>query len=263
MPITCPIKFKPLSADTFRSLDYAVMAQAFASHQGLGSLADELVYQSDFAARLDVAGFNVLREVPVAASFGSFSKPYSLDMVIDEMAVYELKTVAKLLSEHSAQLLNYLLLLDLERGKLINFRPMSIESRFVNAPLSGADRRRFSIDSRCWQGPAVLFDLVIQLLRDWGTGLGLSLYHQALVHLLGGEQHVSVLLPMHRDGIELANQRFHLASPGAAFRLTAFEQVPSGYSSQLSRLLHASPLKAIHWINIAYHTITFTTIGCR
>jgi hypothetical protein len=45
MPISCPIQFAPLSTEEFGPLDYAVMAHAFASHQYLGSLADEQVYQ--------------------------------------------------------------------------------------------------------------------------------------------------------------------------------------------------------------------------
>ncbi|MFT5131127.1 MAG: GxxExxY protein [Rhodothermales bacterium] len=41
-------------------------------------------------------------------------------MVVDNKAVYELKTVKALDKHHTAQLMNYLLLLDLQRGKLIN-----------------------------------------------------------------------------------------------------------------------------------------------
>ncbi|MDP1591720.1 MAG: hypothetical protein Q8M07_28440 [Prosthecobacter sp.] len=43
------------------------------------------------------------------------------------------------------------------------------------------------------------------MLRDWGTALELPLYHQAIVHLLGGEAAVTHLLPMQRDGETLGN----------------------------------------------------------
>ena len=101
MPITCAIQFEPLSTEAFGSLDYAVMAHAFASHQDLGCLADEYVYQSDFAERLVSAGFAVAREVEVTVAFEAYQKYYFLDLVINGLAVYELKTVSKLLKQHS------------------------------------------------------------------------------------------------------------------------------------------------------------------
>jgi GxxExxY protein len=122
MPITSPVDFPRLSSDEFRELDYGVMRHAFASHRTLGRLADESVYQADFAARLAAAGHTVHREVPVTASFRGFTKTYYLDMVIDGMAVYELKTVISLAAEHEAQVINYLLMVDSPHGKLINFR---------------------------------------------------------------------------------------------------------------------------------------------
>ena len=261
MPITCPIDFVPLSTKDFGPLDYAVMEHAFASHKYLGSLADEAVYQWDFWNRLRDAGYQAEREVPVSITFESFRKDYFLDLVVNNTAVYELKTVATLTARNLAQLLNYLLLLDLQRGKIINFRPMSVESKFVNAPLSGAERRRFTIKSHDWRGPQALLDLVTRLLMDWGTGLELSLYEQAIVHLMGGAAHADVMLGMSREGKSLGKQRFHLATSESAIRLTTFTKLPDGYASQLSRLLRASPLETIHWINISYHEVTLTTIG--
>ncbi|WP_442506768.1 GxxExxY protein [Novipirellula sp. SH528] len=260
MPIICPIEFAPLSTEDFGPLDYAVMEHAYASHKYLGSLADETVYQWDFWSRLHDAGYNADREVPVSITFESFRKDYFLDLVVVDKAVYELKTVSSLTSRHLAQLLNYLLLLDLQRGKIINFRPMSVDSKFVNAPLSGADRRRFTINSHDWRGPQALLDLVRRLLVDWGTGLEMALYEQAIMHLMGGDAQANVMLDMSREGKSLGLQRFHLATPQSAFRLTTFIKPPDGYASQLSRLLRASPLDAIHWINISYHEVIFTTI---
>lgn len=154
MPITCPIQIPRLGTDEFRELDYGVMKHAFACHKALGRLADETIYQADLAARLVAAGHNVQREVPITASFGSFSKTYYLDMVIDGRAVYEIKTVSGLATEHEAQVLNYLLMVDSGHGKLINFRSGSVESRFINAPISHEERREFAVDDRNWQGAA-------------------------------------------------------------------------------------------------------------
>lgn len=104
MPITCPIKIPRLTTQQFGELDYAVMRHAFNSHSTLGRLADENIYQTDFASRLMTAGFDVQLEVPITASFDRFMKTHFLDLVVAEKGVYELKTVAKLTGEHEAQL---------------------------------------------------------------------------------------------------------------------------------------------------------------
>ena len=260
MPITCPITFPALTTEEFAELDYAVMAHAFASQQALGRLADESVYQADFAARLQAAGWTVQREVPIVVSFRGFVKTYSVDVVVSAKGVYELKTATKLTPEHEAQVMNYLFLLDCRRGKLVNFRPASVEAKFINAPMTAAERRAFAVIHRHWKGDAAAHDSVVELLRDWGTGLELPLYHQAIVHLLGGDAQVTRELPMRRDDIALGNQRFHLMSADAAFRVTAFEEPLPQYEQHLHRLIQFSPLRALHWINIARHQVTFTTI---
>ncbi len=137
MPIAWPISFKPLNTADFGKLDYSVMSCAFAIHKELGRLADEEIYQGDFAARL---------------------------------------------------------------------------------------------------------------------------YHQAVIHLLGGVERVAFMLPMTRNGMSLGNQRFFLSNPQSAFRLTAFSGRFGHYKSHLERLLRHSPLSFIHWINIDLETVTFTTI---
>ncbi len=260
MPITSPIAFPRLSTEEFGSLDYNIMPLAFACHKEVGRLADEAIYQADFAARLVEAGYEVQREIPVTATFRDFSKTYFLDAVVAGKAVYELKVVSKLNAEHEAQLMNYLLLANATRGKLINFRPASVESRFVNAPVTLEQRKAFTVDAQHWQGGTIAVDLMVELLRDWGTCLEIPLYHQAYVHLLGGPEAVIKLLPMKRGDILLGNQRFHLLEQDAAFRITAFSELSTGYESQLKRLLALSPLKAIHWINIGHERVTFITV---
>ncbi len=261
MPITCPIRIPRIGTEEFRQLDYEVMKHAFASHKDLGRLADESIYQADLAARLVEAGHEVQREVPITASFGDFSKTYYMDMVVDRRVVYEIKTVSALAKEHEAQVLNYLLMVDSGQGKLINFRSGSVESRFINAPITHEERRTFVVEDRLWQGAAGTKDNIILLLRDWGTALELPIYYQAAIHLLGGELAVTRQLPMERDGIPLGNQRFQLMTPDSFFRITAFSEPTPSYQSGLRRLLACSPLKAAHWINIAHRNVAFTTVS--
>jgi hypothetical protein len=137
--------------------------------------------------------------------------------VVAGKAVYELKTVAKLTAAHESQLMNYLLMVDTGRGKLINYRTTSVESRFVNAPLSGVQRRAFVVTDHGWQNNPSAKEMLLEMIRDWGTSLELSLYHQGFVHLLGGEEKVTKQLPITRGGISLGTQRFHLLDPETAF----------------------------------------------
>lgn len=101
----------------------------------------------------------------------------------------------------------------------------------------------------------------MELLKDWGTGLELPLYYQAIVHLLGGEANVIKQLPLSRDNLALGNQRFHLMDYEAAFRITAFENSTQAYRKQLIQLLKHSSLKAFHWINLAHGQVTFSTVS--
>lgn len=258
MPIQSPISLPRLTVDEFKELDYQVMAHAFAAHRDLGRLCDETVYQADLAERLTAAGLGpIRREMPLTASFRGFVFSYFADLVVADLVLYELKAEAAIASVHEAQLLNYLLLADAARGKLVNFRPPSVESRFVNAPLDIAERHRFTI--RC-DRPHPFFSLIIDLVTDWGTGLETALYVRALTHHLGGESEAIRNLPMTRDAVQLGNQRFHLAAPDTAFVVTSLPVMDHNHRSHLHRMLQASPLSRLLWANIALHDLTFTTI---
>jgi len=262
MPVHCPIVFPRLSKSEFAKLDYAVMPHAFAAQKELGCLCDEAVYQNNFARLLRSAGFQVECEVPVTLTFRSFLKILYLDMVINRVAIYELKAVAQLTAAHVAQLLNYLLLVNAERGKLINFRPASVEPHFVNAALTEHERRDFRVQDREWSGPPELRQLIVDLLTDWGTSLDQALYTQAMVACLGGDASVIQQVPMELDSVPIGKQRFHLASPDEAFRITTFQEpLTPGHQHQLRKLMAPSPLKAIHWINIAHHEVSLITLS--
>ena len=262
MPITSALTLPRCTEGEMRELDYAVMAHAFAVQRDLGRLCDEKIYQADLAARLTSANLSpIRREAPVTVSFRDFSKTYELDLVVADRAIYELKTVGALTSAHEAQLLNYLLLTNSTRGKLINFRPNSVEARFVNTTLDHAERHRLSVHTDGWQGDDAFFTLVLDLLNDWGTALETSLYREALTHFLGGEERVLLQIPMQREGMALGNQRFHLASADTAFFVTSFTaEICTKHEVHLRRLLATSPLKQAYWVNIGRHDIHFRTL---
>ena len=258
MPLHSPVAFPRLSPDEFKELDYQVMAHAFTAHRDLGRLCDETIYQSDLANRLSAAGLGpIRRELPLTASFRGFAFTYFADLVVADRAIYELKAESALTPAHEGQLLNYLLLTNAARGKLINFRAPSVESRFANAPLDATERHRFTIHR---DHPDPFYTLVADLVSDWGTGLETTLYVRALTHHLGGESEVIRLLPMTRGAAQLGNQRFHLAAPDTAFVVSSLLSAEANHRHHLVRLLQASPLDRLLWANIAFHDLTFTTI---
>ena len=213
MPVSSSLAVSALSTDEFRELDYRVMRHAFDSQNELGRLADERIYQADLAARLGAAGMTVSREVEIKLLHGKFCKSLFLDLIVAEQAIYELKVVKTINDAHVGQLLTYLHLLDLSRGKLINFRSTT---KLLSRRSRGNDRFSYF--------PTSIF-----------------------------------LPPFSYQN--LGTQRFHLSSRDIAFKITAMNRDMSDYRSQLVRLIQFSPLRAIHWINIAHHEVTFTTIA--
>jgi GxxExxY protein len=265
MPITSSVCVRPINQEEFARIDYLVMRHAFATQNDLGRLCDEIIYHNDLAARLEAAGLGPVRkEVPITVTHLSFAKTYWLDLVVADAAIYELKTEARLANDHDAQLLNYLFHQGAHHGKLVNFRPPQVESKFLNTSLTTKARKDFEVDTRRWretdQASRTLRTTLLDLLQDWGGFLELRLYLEALTHFLGGEEKVVGMVALAREGVVLGNQRFHLMNEETAFRLTALTEGASQYEPQLQSLLRHSPLRVLHWINLAAHRIQFVTL---
>ena len=192
-----------------------------------------------------------------------FSKTYFLDLIADD-GIYELKAVSALSGEHKAQLLNYMLLVGLRCGKLLNFRPEKVEGQLVVTGLTPEVRRQFTVDATHWEelSPAcgILRKTLTALLADWGAFLEVSLYQEALTHFLGGPEHVIQRVPLVRNGLSLGAQRMHVHATGLGFVVTAFTTDQAAHGANLRKLLALTPLTAIQWLNLDHATIQFTTL---
>lgn len=265
-PFHCPIPVRRLSRSEFDELSRLVMAHVFASQNELGHLCDEGVYQNDIALRLEAAGLEpVAKEVPVTVSWRDFAKTFYLDLVVQAAFVMELKALGALSKEHDAQLLNYLLLLDVPHGKLVNLRPPSVEYRTVNNVVSAAERRRFALATGRWQTQTPrcheLRDGLVALLEAWGVFLDCRLYEEALIHVLGGETRVIQRVLLARAGVALGFQPTAMLTDQVAFRVTALSpQGRRGYEADLQRFLALTKLTALHWINLHHHDVHLVTI---
>jgi len=260
MSVRCTMELETIDSEVFARLDYMVMAEAFGCQNQIGRLADEEIYQAALSERLAIAGLSPSREILVEISHKNFLKQLFLDLVVSRKAVYELKVVSKLTSDHEQQLMTYLYLLDLARGKLINFRSAKVESRFVNTPVPRHARVNFDLRDSNYKGTPAFFNLVVELLRDFGTCLSVSLYQEAIDCLLSTELASPAMFPISINKKIIGNQRFHLASRDEAYRITAFNRTIPDYKAQLQNLLRLSPLRAIHWINIEAEAVTFSTV---
>lgn len=234
------------------------------SQNELGRLCDECAYQADLKARLLADGFSsVLTEIPVTVTHRDFTKKYYLDLVVED-ALYEFKVNSTLVGEHEAQVLNYMFLLGIPRGKLLNFRPAKVQGKILATKLTPELRSQFTILCEHWQelSPACasLCEALEELLRDWGASLEVGLYQEALVHCFGGAGKVEQLVQLRRAGLDLGPQRMLVYAPGMAFRLTAVTEDQQFVESHIRRLLALTNLKAIQWINLNHAQIEFTTI---
>jgi GxxExxY protein len=264
MPIHCPVKIAALSADEFEKLDYRVMGHAYASQNELGRLCDECAYEADLKARLLADRFrSVQTQVPVTVSHRDFSKTFRLDLTADN-ALYELKAESTLVGEHETQLLTYMFMLGVQRGKLLNFRPPKVQGKIIATGLTQDERRHFTAVTERWSdltpGCALLRQTMLDLLLDWGAFLDFALYQEALIHFFGGASNIERRVNLQRNGLDLGGQRMLLHAPRIAFRITAFTESQSHLEHHLRRLLALTDLKAIQWINLNHSKIEFTTI---
>lgn len=165
---------------------YEVVGHAFKIHDALGKQFHESVYKRTLQ---QIISSRAVTEFTITLTHRSFVKALFVDLFVDAGCPFELKVVTKFTDAHISQLIQYLMLLDLRHGKLINFGGEAVEHKFVNCHESTEHRRRFQVDRNNWQQTheATSFEeIVVELIKDWGTGLSRSLYEEACVHLFGG-----------------------------------------------------------------------------
>ena len=106
-----------------KGLTGAIVDAAFKLHVGLGPGLLESVYQSILARDLARRGLRVDTERMISFEYDGmrFNSGFSVDMLVENSIVVELKSVEQLLPVHPKQLLTYLRLLRLPVGLLINF----------------------------------------------------------------------------------------------------------------------------------------------
>ncbi len=264
MPIKCNIDIKPATQDQFHAMDKIVMRHAFDIHNTIGKFCNEQIYQKELCKRCK-DNFEVHSEVIIHVLHNGFTRPYFIDMLIDNSIIYELKTTHNIHSNHQKQLINYLLLTGIQHGKIINFHNSSVESRFVSTTLNHETRHNFELIDNEWhgndKGDKQLHDILISLLEDWGAFLDIILYKEALTYFIDGPEAgiipVDVKINNHIVGV----QKMNMIDSTTAWHLSAVRDNKNFYETHLHRLLNHTLLNKIHWINFEHHKIILKTIN--
>jgi GxxExxY protein len=259
MPIHHAIPLPDLSPDDFDRIDAVVMRHAYDTHNKLGRLFDEHVYENDLARTLRAAGYEVHTQVPVIVTLDGFEKIYYLDLIVDHMP-YELKSVATLLPEHKAQALHYAMLMNIRRIKLLNFRNERVEGNLCFSPVTDAFRRQARFETESWKPQAETCTRLLQRLRaviaDWGSHLSARLYTEALVHFSGGEERCLQRIPVGDLGTHLLQSH----APGTGFLLTSLTRGIDDYRHHLVSLISHLQITALQWFNLNHSTVTCETL---
>lgn len=264
MPIIPAVSVKPISQKAFGELAYDVMKHVFTIHNEFGRFFEEIVYKRELAARMP----GIHLEVPVDVTHHTFSKRYFADVLASASGLFEFKAADAIHPRHRSQTIHYLLLFGLHHGKIINTRPEQVEHEFVNCQSRLEDLRNPVIDAAAFRqdtpGAHELREHVTSLVKDWGAGLDLALYEEALTHCFSGDDEVVQRVPVFGTSGKLAEQSMRLIGAGTALKLTSFNDLRSSgprFATHATRLLQHTRLEAIQWVNMTPRQITFTTIN--
>ncbi len=261
MPVACSSVIEPLDQDRFHQLDKQLMGEVFAMHNTMGRFFDEKIYQAEFAERCRGLGIEANREVEIRVIHEDFYKSYFIDLLVGRGCLYELKAAKALNPSHDKQVIQYLLLAGLNHGKLVNFRPSSVGSRFVSSSLGHQDRKNVIIDDRDWLGHETLLDLHLRrLLADWGAFLNAELYRDALLHLTRTPESGIQNVPIVVRGRLAGQQKLCILDPRTGWHLSTIRQHQDAYEVHIHRLIAHTPLTKLHWINLDQRKVTLKTL---
>ena len=123
----------------------AIIGAAKSVHSALGPGLLESAYEACVSHELVKAGYVVQRQVPLPVLYDGIKidAGYRIDLLVNELAVVELKCIERIIGVHEAQILSYLKLSGKPVGLLINFHVRHLRDgirRFVQ----GQERRPLS-----------------------------------------------------------------------------------------------------------------------
>lgn len=267
MPIEVDAELRVLEREAFHDFAYRIMGQIFATHNEFSRLIEETPFKNAIRRRCEQVGIlPARREVEISVSHKGFRKSYFMDLLFGDALMVEAKTVDVLTPAHEAQAIHYLLLTGMNHGLLVNLRTPKVVKRFVSTNLDSASRYRFAISDASWRAPNEIStrvrELFEDLLNDWGAFLSVSLYREAIAHLIRGPGWSLSRIPIFDGQFQIGMHEVLLLDDRTAVVVTALTDGEPEMESQLKKLLMQTNLSCLQWINLHYHQIEFTTISC-
>lgn len=191
MPIKTQVNFRPIDETEFRRLDYLVMGAAYDIQNKLGRLFDEDIYRDEMASLIRKSS-DCSVESEIRLVHQNYVKTLRMDGVVANGLICEFKVVERLSVAHESQLLEYMVLCEATRGKLISFGSSSVAGKLISTTLSHDERRKFVVNDenfcfRCSRSE-LFYSLIIALAKDWGLFLRSSTWHDAIVYLSSRRQ---------------------------------------------------------------------------
>jgi len=126
------------SKKTLDNLSYKIIGAAIEVHKHLGPGLLESVYQKCLAIEFKNQEIIFCQELKVPLEYKGqrIDTEFRCDFLVEELIVVELKSVSELLPIHQAQVINYINLLKVPKGLLINFNVGNLfhqgQKTFVN-----------------------------------------------------------------------------------------------------------------------------------
>jgi len=103
-------------------ITYQIRGAIFEVNKVLGSGFLEKVYEKALMIELRGRGLSVENQVPLKVSYKEqIVGEYFADLLVEDRVIVEIKSVANLLKEHQAQVLNYLKATGISVGLMVNF----------------------------------------------------------------------------------------------------------------------------------------------
>ena len=264
MGIICKKDIISKSQDEFHAIDKVITGYAYDIHNDIGRFCDEKIYQGIMLEKCHHGSIIADREVEVVVEYKDFIKSYKLDLLVENGVIYEFKTAKSLNHFHEQQLINYLLLTGVNHGKLLNFGPKSVEYRFVSTTLTNDDRYDFSLDASksniITDECEIVAKILSELLGAWGTFLDYRLFNEALVHFLGGVEHVIRPVKIYFNNKVIGEQKIQLLNSETAFHVSAVTGSLHNYEKNIMRLINHTDIKFVQWINFSQRNIIMKTI---
>ena len=264
MPVQVEQPINALSEQEFHDLDFQVMRLAFDVHNQMGRFYDEKIYQNELVRLCQHNGIETSSEVKICLTHQTFKKKLFIDLLLNHGAIYELKTAAAIVSDYRIQTLDYLLLSDVKHGKIINFRPPSVEHEFVSTTLTPADRNNISMTDTSWKNESKtaqrLKSILLGLLADWGAFLNTALYKEGICHFFGGQEAVLQPVEIKKENVLLGTQKIPLLSESETFCISSIKNGIRTYGSHLQRFLDCTNLETLYWINLNRSQVQLSSI---